>query len=267
VLVNHEVGGSSPRAWGKGENPVILPLSIRIIPTCVGKSIWLCRCKRRHSDHPHVRGEKWPTAEGLWDDYGSSPRAWGKDRIMSSAFLQGRIIPTCVGKRPSARTELTSSTDHPHVRGEKSFHGLLVDREHGSSPRAWGKASWNRLHYDGQRIIPTCVGKSAPRWARRSGASDHPHVRGEKTSRLATRLQDGGSSPRAWGKVFRCRRCRRSERIIPTCVGKRSTPKARPGRPTDHPHVRGEKAPANLSRNVVFGSSPRAWGKGSAANR
>ena len=50
--------GSSPRAWGK-ENPRPFgAVSGRIIPTCVGKSLFMTTISYPWPDHPHVRGEK-----------------------------------------------------------------------------------------------------------------------------------------------------------------------------------------------------------------
>jgi len=50
-------------------------------------------------------------------------------------------------------------------------------------------------------------------------------------------------------------------RIIPTCVGKSGPRSLRMLRPSDHPHVRGEKTRHFMSVCLLSGSSPRAWGK------
>ena len=97
--------------------------------------------------------------------------------------------------------------------------------------------------------------------------SDHPHVRGEKTPPDERRAQIPGSSPRAWGKVQQTRNIIDSQRIIPTCVGKRPF-NFRITKPwTDHPHVRGEKADISHAVEGFNGSSPRAWGKARAVCR
>ena len=97
--------------------------------------------------------------------------------------------------------------------------------------------------------------------------SDHPHVRGEKTPPDERRAQIPGSSPRAWGKVQQTRNIIDSQRIIPTCVGKRPF-NFRITKPwTDHPHVRGEKEDISHAVEGFNGSSPRAWGKARAVCR
>ena len=234
------------------------------------------------TDHPHVRGEKLCVTAKASLCGGSSPRAWGKDRNRNVCLFHARIIPTCVGKRPSSDAIGTSPTDHPHVRGEKQFCEPAHSFPHGSSPRAWGKARRERSHGDLNRIIPTCVGKSAdPAWARVGlriiptcvgkseryalagvECADHPHVRGEKRVRGASTCPQAGSSPRAWGKVQRGGHRNAVSRIIPTCVGKSGAASAASLLFTDHPHVRGEKSLALSALPRLAGSSPRAWGKG-----
>ncbi len=106
------------------------------------------------------------------------------------------------------------------------------------------------------------MGKSTPPRRPHPHPPDHPHVRGEKDAAESERQPSRGSSPRAWGKDYETTKDEIADRIIPTCVGKR-TPATLARHPApDHPHVRGEKAAARHSIMVVVGSSPRAWGKG-----
>ena len=93
--------------------------------------------------------------------------------------------------------------------------------------------------------------------------TDHPHVRGEKSTSRRVMSRSSGSSPRAWGKASRVSGNQRSRRIIPTCVGKRHVCTAHRCMRPDHPHVRGEKYVVGGLRGELFGSSPRAWGKDS----
>jgi len=139
-----------------------------------------------------------------------------------------RIIPTCVGKRGVLRLLFTSTTDHPHVRGEKRGTTVIVHINDGSSPRAWGKVHPNRIFEPVSRIIPTCVGKRVMRRDADTPRSDHPHVRGEKVLISFCFMVFSGSSPRAWGKDFVDSLFQCFVRIIPTCVGKRRQTTAAP---------------------------------------
>ena len=169
-----------------------------------------------------MRGEKSLRVNGIVCWFGSSPRAWGKDFPTAACARPARIIPTCVGKRPTSSDLASRSPDHPHVRGEKSHAPPTVLRLAGSSPRAWGKASFRYLFSRFRRIIPTCVGKRYPFDPFHPVLPDHPHVRGEKIHARNNNVSHAGSSPRAWGKGLSIRRPRQSGRIIPTCVGKRN---------------------------------------------
>ncbi len=172
--------GSSPRAWGKGAGAHEDSASLRIIPTCVGKSIALWSPPSRTADHPHVRGEKIHARKSRSSQLGSSPRAWGKGFQFPADCRILRIIPTCVGKRRCRRSTLRGAKDHPHVRGEKCGIGRRSAGGVGSSPRAWGKGRAFHVAHCFLRIIPTCVGKRHQNLGIEVEKADHPHVRGEK---------------------------------------------------------------------------------------
>ena len=118
-----------------------------------------------------------------------------------------------------------------------------------------------------RRIIPTCVGKSENPAHGALVRTDHPHVRGEKSANRNRSSTICGSSPRAWGKGGRLAGRVDRQRIIPTCVGKRSQERGQMCWHTDHPHVRGEKIMASPKMRHAHGSSPRAWGKAWRADR
>ena len=176
------------------------------------------------ADHPHVRGEKPKTVSASRLIDGSSPRAWGKDRIKERMSTMRRIIPTCVGKRYSTNDPPPRTPDHPHVRGEKSASGSTMSHVNGSSPRAWGKGKCRGGSRGSPRIIPTCVGKSVGTSVQTKVHSDHPHVRGEKGKLAGEFSGRAGSSPRAWGKEHSDPTDAHVDRIIPTCVGKSACP-------------------------------------------
>ena len=84
---------------------------------------------------------------------------------------------------------------------------------------------------------------------------------GEKSSGISIVALNHGSSPRGWGKASRTFYPRNAFRIIPTWVGKRSTGTTSDLKPSDHPHVGGEKRFHAWSFCHSIGSSPRGWGK------
>ena len=70
-----------------------------------------------------------------------------------------------------------------------------------------------------------------------------------------------GSSPHGWGKLPHVRPRRRGPGIIPTRVGKASTPSATGGARRDHPHTGGESYATIAGMSAAQGSSPHGWGK------
>ena len=151
--------GSSPRAWGKACTSLRTERWMRIIPTCVGKRARTARPAPAGTDHPHVRGEKARDRVHHLPRRGSSPRAWGKGLPVVVRRQCRRIIPTCVGKSATPPRPSASTTDHPHVRGEKAAVNAPLSICSGSSPRAWGKGQVHAVRPQAVRIIPTCVGK------------------------------------------------------------------------------------------------------------
>ena len=90
--------GSSPRTWG---NPTLRPtcsMSMRFIPTHVGKSTLPRTCQQGFPVHPHARGEIWMVTKRHLLHHGSSPRTWGNQYSVSMESDDARFIPTHVGK-------------------------------------------------------------------------------------------------------------------------------------------------------------------------
>ncbi len=69
--------GSPPRAWGIYRERVKLLERRRFTPTCVGNIFHVRFSIKRHSVHPHVRGEYFPPYIQPQTSHGSPPRAWG----------------------------------------------------------------------------------------------------------------------------------------------------------------------------------------------
>ena len=90
--------GPSPRMWGKLHISHRHALSIRTIPTHVGKTKTGIRWRLGGSDHPHACGENGVNhvAEGF--GLGPSPRMWGKLLRVIHHKNYARTIPTHVGK-------------------------------------------------------------------------------------------------------------------------------------------------------------------------
>ena len=117
-----------------------------------------------------------------------------------------------------------------------------------------------RRHKEDVRFTPTHVGNTAATSAVASGASVHPHARGEY-HKLCTYLGATiGSPPRTWG-IHRCATPRpQYDRFTPTHVGNTTSSSARPPERSVHPHARGEYCCSKRRRPCGSGSPPRTWG-------
>jgi len=138
----------------------------------------------------------------------------------------------------------------------------------GSSPRPWGTHRRTDPPRGGRRFIPTPVGNTVPRSARRRRSTVHPHARGEHVLLVPVTVAAFGSSPRPWGTRATRLTGSQKARFIPTPVGNTS-PARRPATLRSvHPHARGEHTLPCWPHWYVSGSSPRPWGtRGEAVGR
>ena len=187
--------------------------------------------------HPHACGEK--TSPSAWSasPIGSSPRVWGKAPASAVFSLNGRFIPTRVGKRDDLIGDFSCSAVHPHACGEKGSEQCIQSLHVGSSPRVWGKVLDKDRARRPTRFIPTRVGKSGAWLICLLQTPVHPHACGEKGRPYFRRRVTPGSSPRVWGKGGRERMPQHVGRFIPTRVGKRPFCASPSRRTTVHRYV------------------------------
>ena len=178
---------------------------------------------------------------------GTSPHAWGKPVGLEGHVVDGRNIPTCVGKTLVRRWLRSANPEHPHMRGENWRAGVSSDMKDGTSPHAWGKRCPTCPPSSTRRNIPTCVGKTRWYFFYSGSPSEHPHMRGENLNAQSGSFPERGTSPHAWGKHDWFARDCFHFRNIPTCVGKtKRFPDSRCPFP-EHPHMRGENPPGAMA--------------------
>ncbi len=180
--------------------PLLLALTFRNTPTCVGKTFDTNPNRSGLEKHPHVRGEDVSTFSPAARHRETPPRAWGRPARQALLSSTRRNTPTCVGKTSAALIVRKKRKKHPHVRGEDVV--LAKDGGHTAEtpPRAWGRPSALDAFTDSNGNTPTCVGKTLPAASRHTSTRKHPHVRGEDALQTSEETNQGETPPRAWGR-------------------------------------------------------------------
>ena len=152
--------GSSPHPWGILAGLHQLAGDLRFIPTSVGNTRTSGTPGTSMAVHPHIRGEYLLISASFSAIGGSSPHPWG---IPCSAPLrpcQDRFIPTSVGNTRQLRASPTTTSVHPHIRGEYGIVPPNPSSTIGSSPHPWGIHLCGDVRGCGPRFIPTSVGNT-----------------------------------------------------------------------------------------------------------
>ena len=86
----------------------------------------------------------------------------GEDGIIDKMgkFYQ-RITPACAGKTDKEGRSLTDAQDHPRMRGEDEFTGIIDKMGKGSPPHARGRPVIVQGMQVRTRITPACAGKTS----------------------------------------------------------------------------------------------------------
>jgi len=215
--------GPSPREWGERQRGCTGLPRERTIPTRVGRTLVKAGGLKCQADHPHASGENTHRWDLRPSRRGPSPREWGEHLGHCFPLVNGRTIPTRVGRTLAGQSATTTIPDHPHASGENLSSAFRAQSSRGPSPREWGELHGFVADCYGGRTIPTRVGRTGSQTGASCWTPDHPHASGENFLALGQRLLLVGPSPREWGerndhRVLPCR-CR----TIPTRVGRTST--------------------------------------------
>ncbi len=155
----------------------------------------------------------------------------------------------------------SSTSVHPHARGDNASASLRSAPPRFSPPRAWGQRNSCRRFRRCDIFTPTRVGTTLLLTTRWGTDRLHPHARGDNASPLVPSPAAPPSPPRAWGQ-----RTTRSFALIfwrftPTRVGTTRRLRQRMKGMKVHPHARGDNSTAAAWSVQRCGSPPRAWGQ------
>ena len=196
-------GGSSPHTRGARVSLGAFPLAVRIIPAYAGSTRMPGTCPKPRGDHPRIRGEHGVEEELDIVVQGSSPHTRGARGAPPDVAAVLRIIPAYAGSTGPAGTPPSETPDHPRIRGEHASKRRSNYRNPGSSPHTRG-ARYSSSRWSIRRgIIPAYAGSTGPSARTRSGAGDHPRIRGEHVAGLGSIGVCAGSSPHTRGAPLR----------------------------------------------------------------
>ncbi len=233
--------GPSPRPWGTLRLRFGSGRSERSIPTPVGNAPRPSPPRRLAPVHPHARGERQGDHAVHDRASGPSPRPWGTRPRTRSPPPSWRSIPTPVGNAALPGSGTTTRAVHPHARGERALESATHSQKSGPSPRPWGTRRGSRPRRRESRSIPTPVGNASGRPSLSGLRAVHPHARGERCHSATMAGSVSGPSPRPWGTPELLDYRGALIRSIPTPVGNAPASTRAAGRPTVHPHARGER--------------------------
>ena len=130
----------------------------------------------------------------------------------------------------------------------------------GSSPHTRGAQRRERRNDVAQRIIPAYAGSTSATAPSPTPRRDHPRIRGEHASAIATATESVGSSPHTRGAPDGQDRTDPARRIIPAYAGSTGDHILVRTADADHPRIRGEHPALAVVTTLNPGSSPHTRG-------
>ena len=235
------------------------------------------------SVHPHARGEDPSTVSTTSGTVGSPPRPWGRRLCPVLGTANGRFTPTPVGKTVASVRANRGKRVHPHARGEDVPATHCSAWSNGSPPRPWGRRDWGGLITTPTPVHPHARGEDGhAKWLLALAKRFTPTPVGKTLAGAIGEAGRPGSPPRPWGRRYDCSFSSGSTRFTPTPVGKTRDCRPGSGRPSVHPHARGEDGKSVLElpagtrftptpvgktctnrqgKAIGHGSPPRPWGR------
>ena len=203
-LESPEITGTSPRMRGK--HPKFLKSSalLRNIPAYAGKTeVSKAYMLFMQGTSPHTRGKpaellklstqkrNIPAYAGktclcmltILRKFGTSPHTRGKPGVELRPVLHIRNIPAYAGKTSQRQQMVSSTWEHPRIRGENSAASAAWAACFGTSPHTRGKPLGAVvLGFDG-RNIPAYAGKTGPEiFDRHLVPETSPRMRGKRVA-------------------------------------------------------------------------------------
>ena len=219
LTVSYILTGLSPRVRGNPSSSWFDKSGAGSIPACAGEPVNFVYLVKLHGVYPRVCGGTFWIARGDFLITGLSPRVRGNHSVLVPNGTGNRSIPACAGEPPrqvgcSGRIKV-----YPRVcGGTRLVEGVraLCD---GLSPRVRG--NHGRLGHRRRpvRSIPACAGEPWDFPPETSAKKVYPRVCGGTSSPSDASPSDSGLSPRVRGNRASRVLSRLGNGSIPACAG------------------------------------------------
>ena len=190
-----------------------------IIPAYAGSTRCQFRRRRRHEDHPRIRGEHKRINAETENAPGSSPHTRGARPGRRARPHFPWIIPAYAGSTCSRAVRARTERDHPRIRGEHQEALVGILGAAGSSPHTRGAPGRRLALVLRVGIIPAYAGSTRSPTTPTSPDWDHPRIRGEHRTPCRLSRLDAGSSPHTRGAQAQFDRDKLMDGIIPAYAG------------------------------------------------
>ena len=211
--------GLSPRVRGNPPTATGTTTVTGSIPACAGEPECVWTWTRRYPVYPRVCGGTFLNVSVISQECGLSPRVRGNLAELEAHIRQLGSIPACAGEPGDRHAGPGAMQVYPRVCGGTTLPLILVEGEHGLSPRVRGNQSDGRPPAGCKRSIPACAGEPDASCEIQTIASVYPRVCGGTAVLLRRYERALGLSPRVRGNRSFPPSAQLKTRSIPACAG------------------------------------------------
>ena len=152
--------GSSPHTRGPRSSSSESHSSSRIIPAYAGPTYYFRFLQPPLKVHLRIRGAHVTLVQSGFPSLGSSPHTRGPPGIFERRMDKSRFIPAYAGSTLRSLRWLSTTRDHPRIRGVHGIISSRVMKTQGLSPHTRGPRNGSPQLHPPCRIIPAYAGST-----------------------------------------------------------------------------------------------------------
>ncbi len=212
-------------------------------------------------EHPRMRGADIAAAADWARWVGTPPHARGRPGCGSRHRRGTRNTPACAGPTVYTGRRALDHPEHPRMRGADDMRRPCLSPTAGTPPHARGRPQARPGAGHRGRNTPACAGPTEPATDDERPGKEHPRMRGADSDVGADDVFTRGTPPHARGRLPGVRYEHAEQWNTPACAGPTPRRRAGPGRPEEHPRMRGADVEMNQLIPGRVGTPPHARGR------